>query len=60
MYTDGWFLNCADEAVRLHKKYSKQPVYYYLFGHRGTSSFTKIFGDPTHDYGTNGLSMGIS
>ncbi|CAH0557951.1 unnamed protein product [Brassicogethes aeneus] len=51
MYTDGWFLNCADEAVRLHKKYSTTPVYYYLFGHRGTSSLTKLFGDPINDYG---------
>lgn len=51
MYTDGWFLNCADETVQLHKNYTKHPVYYYLFGHRGSASFTKIFGGGDIDYG---------
>nr|AYN64423.1 carboxylesterase [Dendroctonus armandi] len=51
MYTDGWFLNCADEAVQLHRNYSNHPVYYYLFGHRGVASFTKIFGGGDVDYG---------
>ncbi|KAJ8916723.1 hypothetical protein NQ315_013927 [Exocentrus adspersus] len=51
LYTDGWFLYCADEAARLHLKHSKQPVYYYLFGHRGVASFTKIFGGGETDLG---------
>ncbi|XP_063931967.1 juvenile hormone esterase-like isoform X2 [Zophobas morio] len=51
MYTDGWFLNGADEAVQYYLKYSKKPIYYYLFGHRGPSSFTEIFGDKEKDYG---------
>ncbi|KAH0814588.1 hypothetical protein GEV33_008200 [Tenebrio molitor] len=51
MYTDGWFLNGADEAIRYYLKYSRQPVYYYLFGHRGVASFTEIFGDKNNDYG---------
>ena len=51
MYTDGWFLNGADEAVQYYLKYSDKPIYYYLFGHRGPSSFTEIFGDKEKDYG---------
>lgn len=51
MYTDGWFLNGADEAVQYYLKYSNKPIYYYLFGHRGPSSFTEIFGDKEKDYG---------
>ncbi|KAF7269615.1 hypothetical protein GWI33_017341 [Rhynchophorus ferrugineus] len=51
MYTDGWFLNCADEAVRLHKNHTQHPVYYYLFSHRGSASFTEIFGGGEEDYG---------
>ncbi|XP_066251364.1 venom carboxylesterase-6-like [Euwallacea similis] len=51
MYTDGWFLNCADETVQLHVNYTKQPVYYYLFGHKGEASFTTIFGGGDIDYG---------
>nr|CAI5841374.1 unnamed protein product [Callosobruchus analis] len=30
LYTDGWFLDAADTAVRLHYKHTSQPVYYYL------------------------------
>ncbi|KAL1491255.1 hypothetical protein ABEB36_011876 [Hypothenemus hampei] len=52
MYTDGWFLNCADETVQLHRNYTPDyPVYYYLFAHRGVASFTKIFGGGDEDYG---------
>lgn len=51
MYTDGWFLNCADETVELHRNFTKSPVYYYLFAHRGVASFTKIFGGGDKDYG---------
>nr|QYA71947.1 carboxylesterase [Anoplophora glabripennis]QYA71999.1 carboxylesterase [Anoplophora glabripennis] len=51
LYTDGWFLYCADAAIRLHLRHTKQPIYYYLFGHRGASSFTKIFGGGETDLG---------
>ncbi|KAJ8950496.1 hypothetical protein NQ318_015240, partial [Aromia moschata] len=51
LYTDGWFLSCADEAVRYQLKYSKQPVYYYLFAHRGVASLTEIFGGEDSDLG---------
>ncbi|KAK9870530.1 hypothetical protein WA026_008094 [Henosepilachna vigintioctopunctata] len=46
MYTDGWFTKCIDDAVRIHLKVSKKPVYNYLFGHRSGASFTEIFGAP--------------
>lgn len=55
MYTDGWFLAGADESVRLHLKYSKSPVFYYLFGHHGVASFSQVFGDPSQRYGNNGF-----
>lgn len=51
MYTDGWFLYGQDKAIRYHLKYNSQPVYSYLFGHRGAASFTAIFGDEVRDYG---------
>lgn len=51
MYTDGWFMQGADDSIRLHLKYTKSPVYYYLFAYRGDCSFTTVFGDPHHDYG---------
>ncbi|KAF2902140.1 hypothetical protein ILUMI_04048 [Ignelater luminosus] len=51
MFTDGWFLLPEDAAVRLHTKYTKQPVYYFLFGYRGKASFGTGFGDPNYDYG---------
>ncbi|KAJ8984076.1 hypothetical protein NQ317_006574 [Molorchus minor] len=44
-------LNCADEAVRKQQEYSAEPVYYYLFGHRGVASFTEIFGGGDRDFG---------
>ncbi|XP_025830931.1 venom carboxylesterase-6-like [Agrilus planipennis] len=52
LFTDAWFLDGTDAAVRLHIKYLKSPVFLYLFGYRGTSSYTEIFGDPDQDYGS--------
>lgn len=51
MYTDGWFMAAAAESIRYHMKYINTPVYYYLFGYRGTTSLTGIFGDRINDYG---------
>lgn len=59
MYTDSWFLVGSDDAVRLQAQYSKEPVYYYLFGHRGVISFSFIFGDPEKDYGTHFVLRGF-
>ncbi|KAF2902141.1 hypothetical protein ILUMI_04049 [Ignelater luminosus] len=52
MLTDGNYLLAANEAVRLHLRYTHQPVYFYVFGYRGSVSFSSIFGDPLNDYGT--------
>lgn len=41
----------SDETIRHHLNYVKTPVYYYLFGYRGTNSLTEIFGDKIQDYG---------
>lgn len=51
MHTDGNYLLAANEAVRLHLRYTHQPVYFYVFGYRGSVSFSSIFGDPLNDYG---------
>nr|ASM90852.1 putative juvenile hormone esterase 1 [Colaphellus bowringi] len=51
LYTDGWFLKGVDDTVRLQHKYYKSPVYYYLFGYRGSASMTKIFNGGDKDYG---------
>ncbi|KAF2902810.1 hypothetical protein ILUMI_03375 [Ignelater luminosus] len=51
LYTDIIFLMPADVSVRLHLKYNTQPVYYYLFGYRGSETHSKFYGDPSHNYG---------
>lgn len=51
MYTDSWFMSAADEGIRHHLDFVKSPIYYYLFGFRGSTSLTAIFGDPVNDYG---------
>lgn len=51
MYTDHWLMSCADQMIRYYLKYVKTPVYYYLFGYRGTTSMSAIYGDPNNDYG---------
>ncbi|CAG9859232.1 unnamed protein product [Phyllotreta striolata] len=52
LYSDGWFFKCADDLARLYTKYYKQPVYFYKFGYRGSSSLSKFFGGGDVDYGT--------
>ncbi|CAH1119496.1 unnamed protein product [Phaedon cochleariae] len=51
IFTDCWMLKGIDDAVRLHHKYNKQPVYYYLFGYRGSVSYSRVFGGGDEDYG---------
>ncbi|XP_001599255.3 venom carboxylesterase-6 isoform X1 [Nasonia vitripennis] len=53
MYSDAWFNYAADEAVRDHLKLFSSPIYYYYFSYRGSASFSRIFGDPTEDYGVS-------
>lgn len=51
MITDAIFHYPQRVTSQLHAKYSKQPVYFYLFGYRGSVSFSTLFGDKEHDYG---------
>ncbi|KAB0797805.1 hypothetical protein PPYR_08798 [Photinus pyralis] len=51
MITDALFHYPQRVTSQLHAKYSKRPVYFYLFGYRGSVSFSTIFGDKEHDYG---------
>ncbi|XP_043270961.1 venom carboxylesterase-6-like [Venturia canescens] len=53
LYTDAWFYIAADNAVRDHLEALSSPVYYYYFAYRGSSSFSKIFGDEKNDYGVS-------
>lgn len=53
MYSDAWFNYAADEAVRDHLKLFSSPIYFYYFSYRGSVSFSRIFGDPTEDYGVS-------
>ncbi|KAF5288891.1 hypothetical protein FQA39_LY03770 [Lamprigera yunnana] len=53
MYTDAWFLHGTDVSVREHFEHTKTPIYYYLFGHHGKASFSRLFGDPDQRYGVS-------
>ncbi|KAF5288895.1 hypothetical protein FQA39_LY03774 [Lamprigera yunnana] len=50
MLTDVWIHMAVEETVRLHTKYTEETVYYYLFGYRGTHSFTSLINNKTDDY----------
>ncbi|XP_057668187.1 juvenile hormone esterase-like [Diorhabda carinulata] len=52
VYTDGWFFKCSDDVARLHVKFYKQPVYFYLFGYNGSVSFSRLFGGGNDHFGT--------
>ncbi|XP_069696457.1 carboxylic ester hydrolase-like isoform X2 [Periplaneta americana] len=52
MYTDLYFIDGADAAVRIH--YNTLPTtysYYYYFDYRGKNSYSTVFGRPTENYG---------
>ncbi|KAB0797807.1 hypothetical protein PPYR_08800 [Photinus pyralis] len=49
--TDPLFYYPQRVTSLLHSKYTKLPVYFYLFGYRGSVSMSQIIGDPEHDYG---------
>lgn len=51
MITDAWFLAPQNYISLLQAKHSRQPVYYYLFGYRGSVSYQQFFGDVKHNYG---------
>ncbi|XP_017783906.1 PREDICTED: venom carboxylesterase-6-like [Nicrophorus vespilloides] len=51
LYTDRFFFEGAEKAINLHRKYSKAPLYYYLFAYRGAKSMSAVFGDKINDHG---------
>ncbi|KAJ1528859.1 hypothetical protein ONE63_007231 [Megalurothrips usitatus] len=53
MYTDSLFLYPTTEVIKIVKRYTKAPVFFYLFAHLSQShrSFTTLFGAPSADYG---------
>ncbi|XP_031345698.1 bile salt-activated lipase-like [Photinus pyralis] len=52
LYSDIFIIPPAHHAVEYHLKYSKQPVYYYLFSHAIQYSLTNFYGVPLFRYGT--------
>lgn len=53
MYSDAWFTHCARTAIRDYIEKQSSPLYYYYLSYKGSSSFSKIFGDPYEDYGVS-------
>lgn len=53
MYSDAWFNHAADTSVRYYLETQSSPIYYYYFAYKGSASFSRIFGDPTKDYGVS-------
>ncbi|KAF5307859.1 hypothetical protein FQR65_LT06591 [Abscondita terminalis] len=45
MYTDALYLLSANFATELHLKGSKESVYYYVFGYKGSESYCKLYDD---------------
>ncbi|KAJ9582814.1 hypothetical protein L9F63_022842, partial [Diploptera punctata] len=50
LYTDSWFLQGANQAIKLLLG-KGSPVYYYYFAYRGSRSLSEIFDDTVRDYG---------
>ncbi|KAK4880588.1 hypothetical protein RN001_008734 [Aquatica leii] len=48
LYTDAWFLEGLYLSTELHSKFSKKPVYNYLFGYRGSESHLKFLTSKKH------------
>ena len=54
MISDYAFFKGIDDAVHLFSKFSDQPTYYYLFGHRGQLTVTSLLGlSPNLNLGKN-------
>ncbi|KAK4880591.1 hypothetical protein RN001_008737 [Aquatica leii] len=50
MVTDAWLYTPTHNSVKLHSQYTRQNVYYYVFGYRGTQSYSLIFSDVNDKY----------
>uniref|UniRef100_A0A1Y1L4R3 Carboxylic ester hydrolase n=1 Tax=Photinus pyralis TaxID=7054 RepID=A0A1Y1L4R3_PHOPY len=55
LYSDIIIIPATHLSVELHLKYSKQPVYYYLFSHSIQHSFAELIGVPSFRYGAGHL-----
>ncbi|XP_066593320.1 carboxylic ester hydrolase [Prorops nasuta] len=53
MYSDAWFTHGASRTIRDYFKQMSSPLYYYYFAYKGSASFSRIFGDPSQDYGVS-------
>lgn len=53
MYSDAWFGAAAHKSVQEYLATQSSPIYYYYFAYRGSASFSRIFGDPTQNYGVS-------
>ena len=51
MVSDITFFKCIDDAVQLHTKHDNEPVYYYMYSHRGQYTLASFYGDLEVDYG---------
>lgn len=57
MWSDGWFVNGFIDYLHQRLKSNNQDnTYVYLFSHKGSISFSEVFGgDPEKYYGTSHL-----
>lgn len=53
MYSDAWFTHGARTAIRDYIEQQSSPLYYYYLSYKGSTSFSRIFGDPYQDYGVS-------
>ena len=51
MLSDGLFLKCIDDTILLHSRFSSQPIYYYMYAHRGQQSVTDVLNGAAIDLG---------
>lgn len=55
VFGDGWFLSAMDSYLQLRfAAKDPAPTYVYLFTHKGSASYTALFGgDPDKYYGSH-------
>ncbi|KAK5646892.1 hypothetical protein RI129_005356 [Pyrocoelia pectoralis] len=51
MFTDAYFYYPQRATIELHSRYSAQPLYFYIFGYRGSFTYLQDYGDTSYDYG---------
>ncbi|XP_014483778.1 PREDICTED: venom carboxylesterase-6-like isoform X2 [Dinoponera quadriceps] len=53
MYSDSLFIHPVYKSVRDYLDTQSSPIYFYYFTYKGTSSYSKLFGGSTTDYGVS-------